>query len=427
MTIEFEQQVVGGMLIDPSIAKQVEIDPDHFQSEQCRQIYKAISKNISDGRAFDVVTISDQLQNDTGDNYLPVCAEMARTGTVSVEVSKEKARVIKESAMKRRAMHILDSAMSDINSGDRDAVDRAISQLMALDNTESKHEYTMREAALAAVNNVEKAYERAKDGGSVGVPTGIADLDRIMGGFHPGDLIVVGARPSVGKTAFALNVAIGSQQKWGIVSTEQGHDQIGQRCIAISGGVSMHNMRSGRMGDDDFAGMMRAVHILEETDSMINDKPATTVQDIVRQARKWKHQNNIKALVIDYAQRIRSTNQHDNPRLLMLEVVPALKTLALELKIPVVLLAQAKREVDSRPDKRPGLADLAEAAIFEQEADQIITLYRDEVYNPDTEYKGVMELIYVKNRHGPTGLTRAAWRGEFLQVKDIAPDFYTQQ
>lgn len=422
MTVEFESQIVGGMLLDPSLAKQIEIDPSHFQSEQCRQVYKIIAQNISESRAYDTVTIADQLEKVTGMNYLPVCADMARQGTSSVDLAREKARVISESARKRRAISILQNATNDVGSGDSDAIDRAISELMSLDATESKHEHTMREAALAAVNNVEIAYERAKGGGTVGIPTGIKDLDEKMGGFHPGDLIVVGARPSVGKTAFALNVCIGSQQKWGIVSTEQGADQIGQRCIAISGGVSMHNMRSGRMQDEDFSGMMRAVNVLEQTDSMINDKPATTVQDIIRQARKWKHQNNIQGLAIDYAQRIRSSTRHESPRLLMLEVVPALKTLALELNIPIVLLAQAKREVDSRPDKRPGLADLAEAAIFEQEADQIVTLYRDEVYNPDTEQKGVMELLYVKNRHGPTGFIRSAWRGEFLQIKDLAPE-----
>lgn len=424
MTVEFEKQIVGGMLLEPSLAKQIEIDPSHFQSEQCRVIYKAIAKNVSDSRAFDVVTIANQVEQDTGDNYLPVCADMARFGTVSVDLAKEKARIIAESARKRRAIHILQNATNEVGSGDTDAIDRAISELMSLDATESKHEHTMREAALKAVENVERAYERAKSGGSVGIPTGIKDLDEKMGGFHAGDLIVVGARPSVGKTAFALNVAIGSKEKWGIVSTEQGADQIGQRCIAIAGGVSMHNMRSGRMQDECFEGMIRAVHVLEQTNSMINDKPATTVQDIIRQARKWKHQNNIKGLAIDYAQRIRSTTKHESPRLLMLEVVPALKTLALELNIPVVLLAQAKREVDSRPDKRPGLADLAEAAIFEQEADQIITLYRDEVYNPDTEQKGVIELLYAKNRHGPTGFIKAAWRGEFLQVRDLAPEHF---
>jgi len=425
--LEIEQQLVGGLIMSPSLAKQIELESWHFSSEVYAKIFSEVQAAVTENLAYDVITIADRLEKNTGLNYLPQCAEAAAVATMKVDLAKHKASLIKKKALMRKAKSIISDGAFQIDQGNDGAVDYLISELMALDKGQDKYEWTMKEAANAAVANVELAYKRANEGGTVGIPTGLKDINEKMGGFHPSDLVIIGARPAVGKTAVSINMMIGSNVRAGFISSEQGHDQIGQRCLAVAGGVDMHNMRSGKMQDNDWSGMVAATERLLQTNSLINDNPSITIQELVRQARKWKHQDNIEILFVDYAQRIRSSRNHKNVTDVMGEVIPSLKSLARELNIPVVALAQVNREVDKRPDKRPLMGDLSDASIMEKEADQVIMLYRDEVYNPDSEKKGIIELNYEKNRHGPTGRISAAWLGNCLQVRDLAPDFYTQQ
>lgn len=422
--IEIEQQVIGGLIMSPSLAKQITLEAWHFSSEVYGKIYSEIQALITENTVYDVTTVADRLEKNTGMNYLPQCIDASRVATVKVDLAKHKAEIVRKQAMKRKAMMIVAEGNNLLSSGEDSAVDFIISELMALDKGQDKYEWTMQEAASAAVKNVEDAYKRHLEGGTVGIPTGLSDINRQMGGFHKSDLVIIGARPAQGKTAVSLNMMIGSGVRAGFISSEQGHDQIGQRCLSIAGGVNSHNMRSGKMQDEDWSGMIAATERLLQQNCLINDNPSITVQEVIRQARKWKHQDNIEILFIDYAQRIRSARNHKNITDVMGEVIPALKSLARELDIPVVVLAQVKREVESRNDKRPLMGDLADASIMEKEADQVIMLYRDEVYNPDTEQKGIIELLYEKNRHGPTGRIKAAWRGEFLQVRDLAPEHF---
>lgn len=423
---EIEQQVIGGLIMSPSLARQIELENWHFSSEVYGKIYSEIQAMVTENLAYDVTTVADRLEKNTGLNYLPQCMDAARYATIKVDLAKHKADLIKKQALKRRAQMIVSEGQNLLANGEDTAVDFLISELMALDKGQDKYEWNMQEAAKAAVSKVEEAYKRHLDGGTVGTPTGLKDINEKMGGFHDSDLVIIGARPAMGKTAAAINMMIGSGVRAGFISSEQGHDQIGQRCLAIAGGVSMHNMRSGQMNDSDWSGMVGATERLLKTNSLINDNPSITIQELVRQARKWKHQDNIEILFVDYAQRIRSTRNHKNVTDVMGEVIPALKSLARELDIPVVSLAQVKREVESRNDKRPLMGDLSDASIIEKEADQIVMLYRDEVYNPETEQKGIIELLYEKNRHGPTGRIKAAWRGECLQVRDLAPEHFQQ-
>lgn len=424
LEIELEQELIGGLIMSPSLAKQIEIEPWHLQTEICSMILQEIQALTAIGEPYDVIILANKLESKTGSNYLPICAQYASNGTTNVKVAKYKAEMIRKQARIRKAESILSEARQMIASKDENAVDFAISELMALDKGQDKYEWTMQEAASAAVKNVELAYERKNNGGTVGISTGLADINNKMGGFHNSDLIIIGGRPATGKTAVALNMMISSNVRAGVISSEQGHDQIGQRCLAIAGAVNTHNMRSGNMMDSDWSGMMAATERLLQANSLINDNPTITIQELARQARKWKHQDNIEILFVDYAQRIRSTRRHDNVTSIMGEVIPTLKDLARELEIPVVTLAQVRRDVDTRADKRPLKGDLADASIMEKEADQIIMLYRDEEYNPDSSEKGIIELNYEKNRHGPTGRIKAAWRGECLQVKDLTHNYY---
>lgn len=424
--IEIEQQVIGGLIMSPSLAKQITLEAWHFSSEVYGKIYSEIQALITENTVYDVTTVADRLERSTGMNYLPQCIDASRVATVKVDLAKHKAEIVRKQAMKRKAMMIIAEGNNLLSTGEDSAVDFIISELMALDKGQDKYEWTMQEAAKAAVSKVEESYKRHLEGGTIGIPTGLSEINEKMGGFH-NDFIVIGARPAMGKTAVMLNMAIGTGVRTGIFSSEQGHDQIGERCLAIAGTVSMHNMRTGKMEAEDFDKMMIGADRLLKTNSLINDNPSITIQELVRQARKWKHQDNVDVIFVDYIQRIRSTTKNQkNVTEVMSEVVPTLKSLQRELGIPVVALAQVNREVDKRTDKRPLQGDLSDASIIEKEADQIIMLYRDEAYHDESDLKGIIELNYEKNRHGPTGRIKASWRGEFLQVRDLAPDHYQQ-
>ena len=389
-------------------------------------IIEEIQRCASERVAYDIFIIANRLEERTGQSFIEICVNASANAAPSVDTLKTRLEVIKKKSNIRRAEYIMQNSIEMLRNGDDGAVDMAISNLMALDKGQQKYEWTMHEAAITAINQIEHAYKN-QNNGLIGIPTGLKDINEQMGGFHKSDLIVIGARPAMGKTAIMLNMMIGSGVRCGVFSSEQGHDQIAQRAIAIKSGVPVHNMRTGRLEDEHWSAMTAGVASLINSNCIINDNPVVTIQDIQRQSRKWARQDGVKAIFIDYAQRIKSVSQYRDITQLMGEVVPSLKSLARELDIPVIVLAQVKRDVETRTNKRPLMGDLADASIFEKEADQIIMLYRDEVYNPDTEFKGIIELLYEKNRHGPTGGIRAAWIGSCLQVKDLAPDFYTKQ
>ena len=230
----------------------------------------------------------------------------------------------------------------------------------------------------------------------------------------------------MGKTAVMLNMALNSGSKVGIFSGEQGVSQVCQRMLATESSIGVMKMRSGKFEEDDYTRLNAgAIRIKEKPDMYFYDRPAPTINEIIRVARKWKFNHDIKAIYIDYVQRIKGDMKlakHERVG----EIAKSLKELARELKIPVIALAQVNRAVEARPDRRPRMGDLKDSGDIEQEADVILTLYRDEVYNPETDNKGVIELIVEKNRHGGTGCIYAEWIGAFLQVKDQRPMFETQ-
>ena len=248
--------------------------------------------------------------------------------------------------------------------------------------------------------------------------SGLQKLDRALGCFRNGDLIVFGARPSIGKTAVMLNFALSAKKPVGIISTEQGRVQMGARTMSIDSRVSLHKQRTAALDKSDWQNMTKCLSKMRDVKAWLNDKPSATINDILRQARKWKQLHNIGALYVDYIQHIPGDNRI--PRHLQVEsTVVALKNLARELDIPVVALAQVNRKVEDRTDKRPFMSDLKDSGSIEQEADQIALIYRDEVYNDPSPLQGIIEFNIAKNRHGPIGKLDAVWLGEYLLVKDI--------
>jgi len=283
-------------------------------------------------------------------------------------------------------------------------LDHAIRDLMALTKAQARHDYTLQQATRLAWEDAHEAWQHR--GVIRGVPTGFARMDKRLGGWHRGDLVILGARPSMGKTALMVNLVLncaGAGHVAGMISGEQSALQIGQRSVAAEARVPAERLRNGDFEEEDWPKLSGAVRRLVERKVCLYDRSAPTLEEVCRLARKWKQEEGIAILFVDYLQRIR-VPRAENRIAEVAEVSRGLKTLARDLDMPVVALAQVKAEVDNRAgDKRPNLGDVANSDEATREADLIGFLYRDEVYRDDSPDRGMAELNFEKNRHGPTG------------------------
>jgi replicative DNA helicase len=422
---EAERMVLGAILCDNSQLARVQVVAEDFASGVHRQVFEAVRRMVGRGECTDAVTVAELLEREQPAAKPGVW--LATIGSMQYDCvtpanAPHYAVAVRRASLGRQARRIAETLGTRAQVEPQEAVDGAIRELMALTATTQSHACHQSDAVRAAIEEIEQIEQR---GGFGGIRAGIRDLDEKMGGMHPGDLIVIGARPAMGKTAFMLNVAASCDVPVGIISGEQGRAQIGMRMLSIQGQVSLHSMRRGQLRDDEWARLNRTVNRLKEQPIWLFDRPGPSIDDVVRQARAWRFEKRIRLLLVDYLQKI-AGGEGDDKRLQVGDVAAQLKNLGRELDIPVVALAQVKREVESRPMGEDGLgrmpyaADLAESGVIEMEADQILTLYRPEVYDDDPRFRGLGFVNNCKNRHGPTGWVRVAWRGEYLQFGDLA-------
>ena len=417
MSLQAEQGIISCLLEKNSLMQNCDLTGNQFAHESLGEIYDTISQLINGGQIADIVTIGDLMRGHRQD-HLSIVVDIAKNTFASISGFDSYIKIIGRSFKTRTAKYIAHSLQYSLDeNGDLGAIDKAISDLMAIDTSKAKHSHTMDECVKAAVSSVEKAFEA---NGVVGISTGLKDLDDALGGFHKSDLIVIGARPAMGKTALLLNMANSVKSEGcGIISSEQSHEQAGLRFIGMNGSVDGQKMRTGKMEEDDWPKLTLGVTSTLGRPCYLNDEPGISITRLIKQAREWKFKYDIKVLFVDYIQKIKGSDPKRNRYEQVTEVTGALKNLARELDIPVVALAQVKRDVDSREDERPRMGDMSDASEIEKEADIIMTMYRDEVSNPDTEYKGVCELDVCKNRHGPIGIVRAHFIGRYMQFKDL--------
>lgn len=414
-----ERILLGALLADNSQLGQLNLTAKDFTVAAHGQIFDVTRRMIGAGKVTDAITVAEFLEAETGRrDWLRLTADMVME-CISPANAPAYAALVRKASVARQAAWIGERLAQ--NPGGDDSISTAIRELLELSSTSRDHACHVIDAMKEAVDDL----TRAMDGQLPGIKTGMRDLDESLGGLHQEDLIVVAARPAMGKTAFMLNLAAAANCGVGIISGEQGRAQIGMRLFAIDGPVSLHRMRTGALADDEWARANEVMNRMKGKPMWIFDKPAPTVDDIVTQARAWKFHNDIGVLMIDYLQKIRGGAGKDF-RLQIGDIAAQLKDLGRELKIPVVVLAQVKREVESRPmgadglGRMPYMGDIAESAIIEQEADQIITLYRPEVYDDTPIYKGLAYTNIGKNRHGPVGFKAISWRGEYLKFGDLA-------
>lgn len=415
---EFENAVIAALLLENAHFPSLDLEAGDFAQESCRQAFAVIGQLIARQTPADLLTVSGHLKAQTGREWRPLLGDMIESSVTSNPVAY--AQVVRKAARKRRGAEIATNLLSQLGEGQENAVDAAVRDLMALNMSRKNFDCSLKTALLSAVDEIEAAQK--SQGSLRGITSGLRDLDECLGGFHESDLIVIGARTGVGKTAILLNFADSAGVPVGIISAEQARAQIALRLISRNAKISVHTMRIGKLTPDDYDRLTPRTAALMDRKIWVNDQPAPTLDDVIRQARKWKFEHGIKALYVDYIQRIRG-EQKLPLREQVRSIVMGLKELARELDIPVIALSQINRRVEERANKRPGLSDLVESGSIEQEADQILLGYRDEVYNPESSRKGIFELNVAKNRHGPTGNIECAWIAQYMTITDLAAGY----
>jgi replicative DNA helicase len=400
-----ERELIAAVLTKPSVLWECTVEPEHFTSEVHADIWRTILDLQHKGESFDAVTVSQAMGGEAGARVI----EIANESIGAPASASGYARRIVEVWRGRVAGDIYAQAQN----GDLTR-DEVIRKLMTLDDQESRFECDIKQAMRWALDDMEAA---AEAGGDLrGITTGLVDLDKHLGGWHDGDLVVLGARPAMGKTALMLHFAQRAGVPLGVVSSEQPAYQIAQRHAASLGKVSLSNLRQGKVGGKETQAVMHANRTLR--DYWILDRSSPTITEVERVARRWHHKHGIKLLLVDYIQRIRGHGEKRHEQ--VGDVVRSLKTLARDLDIPVIALSQVGRQVESRQnDRRPRMGDLSDSSEIEKEADQVLTLYRDEVYDEKTEDKGIAEISICKNRHGYVGTVHCEWIGEFVSFGDM--------
>ncbi|WP_235430290.1 DnaB-like helicase C-terminal domain-containing protein [Xanthomonas sp. MUS 060] len=385
---------------------------EQFTTPFRRRLWAAIRDAIVSGQPADAVTLMDALPDDA-----VAVMELASAGIYgsSVEVYAD---IVRENWRMREAAGIGQRLLAGARGRDPESVNEAIAALLSLNAEVTEHEFTGKQILQMAFAITEQAYS---NGGKLpGITTGLRELDEILGGWHDSDLTIIGGRPAMGKTAFMLGLAeaaSAADYRVGVISAEQPAAQIGIRRASLASGVSAKSIRSGSVHEEDWAKISHGIKRARDRAVWIYDRSAVTLDELVGVARKWKHAHGIQVLFVDYAQRI-TVPRADRITEVSL-VARGLKNLARDLQIPVVALAQVVKGVDTRNDKRPNAGDLANSDELTREADQILMLYRDEVYNRESQEQGIAEVLIEKNRHGPTGYKKFRFRPETMAFEDI--------
>lgn len=424
-----EAQVLAAMLLDPNCIETVStmLRPEDFYRRDNREIFDAVMRQSGKGQPTDAVTLGDLVPAHR--DYL---LDLARNAYSAANV-KGYAGMVRDKALRRSLIDFGTRLTGDAFGSDTDTPDLiadTIGALMRMQKTEAKSEYTLRDAMSLAYKAAQEA--RALGGAIPGIPSGLTKLDRLLGGWHNGDLIVLGARPAMGKTAMLVKFALACGVPCGIISAEQPAIQIGARAMSAQSHVDASKFRNGAFDDEDIGRLMRSVSELVVHSCMIYDRSSPTIADVVRMVRKWVQNNGIRFLLADYVQRIEASNadrrtpKHERVG----EVVRGLKTLARDLDIPVFALCQVGRQVESRADKRPSMGDMSDSSEIEKEADIVLTLYREAVYFDEGGVNErnqpvrpcVAEINVEKNRHGPMGYVECVWVPESMRFENMGKD-----
>lgn len=436
-SVEAEQSVIGGLLIDNNAWDRIAdvVYEADFYREDHRTIYRHIAKLVEGGRPADAVTVAESLDNLNqlafvgGLTYL---ASLAQNVPSAANI-KRYGQIVRERSIMRQlaavGTEIADLAYNPVGRESHELLDEAERRVfeIAEQSARGKQGFLDMPGLLKqVVDRIDDLYSNSNMEGITGVATGFTDLDARTSGLQGGDLIIVAGRPSMGKTAFSVNiaenVAIESGLPVAIFSMEMGGAQLVMRMIGSVGRLDQHKIKTGKLEDDDWSKLTYAVGKLSEAQIFIDESAGLTVFELRARARRLARQfgGQLGLIVIDYIQLMSGSGRDQNRATEVGEISRSLKGLAKELKVPVIALSQLSRMVEQRPNKRPMMSDLRESGAIEQDADLIMFLYRDEYYNPDSPDKGLAEIIVSKHRNGPTGIVKLTFLGHYSRFENAA-------
>ena len=425
-----EQGIIGSMLVNRDAISDVMdmLTGDEFYNKQYGILFDNMVELYSEGASVDTVTLNERLQRKA------IPDEVANTDTLAKLVMetplyapvKDYARIVKDKATLRQLIRLCENAEADGYKSEEaveDILERAEQSIFKLVQNRNGSEETVsiRDVVMNVILEMEEAARH--DGKVTGVPTGFRDLDSMLTGMHAGELLLVAARPAMGKTAFVLNIAhylaVMKHIPVGFFSLEMSREQLASRVLAIDAMVDSKNMKTGNLSDDDWDKGIESTEAVANSPLYIEENSAITISDLRSVARKWKQNYGIQVLMIDYLQLMSPSRSVESRQVFIAEVSRALKNLAKELKIPIIALSQLSRAVDARPDHKPVLSDLRESGSIEQDADVVMFIYRDEYYNPETTEKPqTAEIIIAKQRSGETGSVDLRWIGKYTKFAD---------
>ncbi len=425
-SIEGEQSVIGSMLMDREaiIAASEIVTADDFYQHPYGIMFEAMVELFNEGKPVDLVTLQDRLKEKDVPpeiSSLDFVRDIITTVPTSANV-KSYATIVKEKAVLRRLIRINEEIANTCYLG-REPLETILADTEKkifdlLQNRNSGEFVPIRQVALNVLENIEKAYRTRET--VTGVPTGFHDLDYKTSGFQPSDLILLAARPSMGKTAFVLNVVDYVTVRRGIpcmvFSLEMSKEQLVNRMLSMESNVDTQKLRTGTLTDSDWDAVVEGVGVIGSSTLIIDDTPGISVTELRSKCRKVKLEHGLGMVIIDYLQLMTGSGKNgDNRQQEISEISRSLKALARELKAPVVALSQLSRACETRADHRPMLSDLRESGAIEQDADVVMFLYRDDYYNKDSEMKDIAEVIIAKQRNGPIGTVNLLWMPQFTK------------
>ncbi len=438
-SIQSEQSVLGGLMLDNMTWDSVadKIGESDFYRKDHRLIFRAITKLAEQQTPFDVITISEAMDA-TGDletvGGLPYLGMLARD-TPSAANIVSYANIVRDRSVLRQLIHvgtkITDSAFNTEGRDTSELLEEAEREVFKIAEQRQRGQggfMGIKPLLAKAVDKIEMLFEQ--EGHITGAATGFTDLDDLTSGLQPADLIIVAGRPSMGKTTIAMNMAENIAIKGGkpvaIFSMEMPGDALAMRMMSSLGRIDQHKVRTGKLEDHEWPRLTSAISLLGETQMFIDDTPALTPTEVRARARRLTREHGqLGLIVLDYLQLMQSPASGDNRVQQISDISRGLKALAKELNVPVVALSQLNRNLESRPNKRPMMSDLRESGAIEQDADLIIFVYRDEVYNEDSPDKGIAEVIVGKQRNGPLGTVRLTFLGQYTRFENYAGNSYS--
>ena len=426
---EAEQSVIGSMIMDKDaiITASEVITGTDFYEHQYQILFDTMVELYNESKPVDLVTLQNRLKEKDVPPQVS-SLEFIRDLVTAVPTSanvKYYAQIVKDKAVLRRLIKVAEETANDCYL-DKENIDHILEKTEKnvfdiVQNKGTKDFTDIKDVVLRTIDSIEAA---ARNQGSVtGLATGFYNLDYKTAGLQPSDLILIAARPSMGKTAFVLNVAeyiaLKSNVTTVIFSLEMSQDQLVKRFLAMNSRVDSQSIRTGSLSGDDWTNLMESARVIGNSNLVIDDTSAISISELRSKCRKLKLEKNLGLIIIDYLQLMTGSKKSESRQQEISEISRSLKSLAREINVPVVALSQLSRAVEQRPDKRPMLSDLRESGAIEQDADVVMFIYRDDYYNHDTEEPGVSEIIIGKQRNGPVGTVKLAWLSQFTKFANL--------